>query len=81
MKTNQSNVQHKNQVHSPLPKKKRVDVQGNSLRRLWLKDGDTTMPITKLTENGCHALINAINSTLIKLGKPALSKSRFLITK
>ena len=79
---NQRKYHTSNQVHPPLPKKKRVDEQGNDLRKLWLKDGRTTMPFTEgLTESGCKALINSINSTLIKLGKKALPKSKFLITK
>lgn len=81
MKNNQSN-HIKNQVHSPLPKKKRVDEQGNDRRRLWLKEGSATMLITKdLTENGCKALIHVINSTLIKLGQNPLPNSKFLITR
>lgn len=82
MKNNQSNLNTANQVHSPLPKKKRVDGQGNDLRRLWLKDGNTTMLITKdLTENGCKVIINSINTAMVKLGKKAFPKSKFLITK
>lgn len=72
----------RNQIHPPLPKKKRVDSVGNDTRRLWLKEGNATMLITKeLTENGCKALINTINSTLIKFGKNALPKNKFLITR
>jgi len=71
-----------NQVHPPLPKKKRVDEQGNDKRRLWLRDGKTTMPFVEgLTETGCKALINTINSTLVKLGNRALPNNKFLITK
>lgn len=82
MKHNQSYLNTANQVHSPLPKKKRADGQGNDLRRLWLKDGNTTMLITKdLTENGCKVMINSINTTMVKLGAKPLPKSRFLTTK
>lgn len=71
-----------NQVHPPLPKKKRVDEQGNDKRKLWLKDGKTTMPFVEgLTEAGCKALINSINSTLMKLGQKALPENKFLITR
>lgn len=71
-----------NQVHPPLPKKKRVDEHSNDLMRLWLKDGDSTMLIIKgLTRNGCKALINSINSNLIKLGKEPLPTNKFLITR
>jgi hypothetical protein len=82
MLKNQSNPHKANQVHPPLPKKKRVDERGNDRRRLWLKDGKTTMPFVEgLTEAGCNALINTINSTLIKLGQKSLPKNKFLITK
>lgn len=70
-----------NQIHPPSPKKARVDSLGNDKRKLWLKDGSTTMLITsELTENGCKALINTINTTLLKLSAKPLQK-RFLITK
>ena len=76
------NPHKSNQVHPPLPKKKRVDEQGNDKRKLWLKDGKTTMPFAEgLTEPGCKALINSINSTLIKLGSKSLPKNKFLITR
>lgn len=75
-------IAQRNQVHSPLPKKKRVDVLGNDRRRLWLKDGSTTMLfVNGLTESGCKALINSINSTLEKLGQQKLPNNKFLITK
>lgn len=80
MKQSKNNIA--NQVHPPLPKKERVDERGNDHYRLWLKDGNTTMLITKeLTEHGCKALINSINSTLIKLGAKPLTQNRYLITK
>jgi len=75
MKTN-------NQIHPPLPKRKRVDNKGNDTRRMWLKDGKTTMPFVEgLTESACKALINSINSTLISLGHKTLAKNKFLITR
>lgn len=80
----QTKVSHQNQVHPPLPKTKRVDALGNDKRKLWLraggKDDKTTMLFCEgLTENGCKAMINSINSTLMQLGKRSMSK-RFLIT-
>jgi hypothetical protein len=72
----------KNQQHPPLPKKKRVDANGNDKRKLWLKEGTATMLFAKgLTENGCKALINAINSSLISMGQNALPNNKFLITR
>jgi len=71
-----------NQTHPPIPKKKRVDKQGNDVRRLWLKDGKTTMPFVEgLTENAYEVLINTINTTLEKLGGKQLPRNKFLITR
>lgn len=71
-----------NQVHPPRPKRKRVDAQGNDHVRVWLKDHDSTMLLTKdLTRNGASVLINTINTTLISLGVSALPNNKFLITK
>lgn len=71
----------RNQVNSPLPKKKRVDANGNDRRRLWLKDGKTTMPLTSgLTQAGCEVLIDAIVSAATRLGAK-IDKTRFLITR
>ena len=71
-----------NQIHRPRPKKDRVDGKGNDKRRLWLKDGNTTMLITdQLTDGGCRALISSVNDTLTKLGVKPLAKTRFLISR
>lgn len=71
-----------NQIHPPRPKKARVDKNGNDKRHLWLRDGKTTMPfVDGLTENACKALINTINSTLIKLGQKPLPRNRFHISR
>ena len=67
----------RNQVHS---QKRGVD-KNKQRKRLWLKDGDTTMLITKeLSENGCKALIHSINTALLRLGVKPLKPKRFLIT-
>ena len=72
----------KNQVHPPSPKKACVDSCGNNLRKLWLKDGKTTMPFTEgLTENAYEVLINTINTTLVKLGGRKIPRNKFLITR
>ena len=72
-------IKQKNQQHPPLPKKKRADAKGNDLRRLFLKDGNTTMLMCRLTENGCKALISSIESTAKKLGTKL--EIKFLITR
>lgn len=79
---NEKEVITKNQVHPPTPRKKRVDSLGNDKRKLWLKDGHTTMLFVEgLTEGGCRAFINHINTGLMKLGKKALPQNKFLITR
>lgn len=68
----------KNQTHPP--RKKYTDAQNNK-KRLWLKDGTTTMLFCEgLTTNGCKALINSLNTTMIKLGLKAFPNNKFLIT-
>ena len=58
-----------NQQNPPLPKRKRVDAQGNDRRRFIAKDGGTTMIlVTGLTENGCKVLENSFRNTVEKLG-------------
>lgn len=62
-------LRHSNQEHPPLPKKKRVDVRGNSFKRVYFKDGNSTMLFCRgLTENGAKALISSLNDAAIKLG-------------
>ena len=65
MKTNST----QNQQNPPLPKRKRVDVQGNDRRRFIAKDGGTTMILVEgLTENGCKVLENSFRNTVERLG-------------
>lgn len=65
MKTNST----QNQQNPPLPKRKRVDAQGNDRRRFIAKDGGTTMILVEgLTENGCKVLENSFRNTVERLG-------------
>lgn len=58
-----------NQQNPPLPKKKRVDAQGNDHRRLIAKDGGTTMILVEgLTENGCKVLESVFRNSVERLG-------------
>ena len=58
-----------NQNHPPLPKKKRVDVQGNDKRRVFVKSGNATMMLAKgLTKNACDILETKILDTIDALG-------------
>lgn len=72
-------IKHSNQVHPPLPKKKRVDDLGNSRKRLWFKHSTSTMLFCQgLTENGCKALISHIENTAKQLGTTI--EGNFIIT-
>lgn len=72
-------ISTQNQVHPPLPKKKRVDNLGNSRKRLWVKSGTSTMLLCKgLTDNGAIALIKAVKDIATKLGTTI--ECNFLIT-
>ena len=59
----------KNQVHPPLPKKKRVDKLGNDRKRMFFKQGNSSMLLCKgLTEVGCEVFRNSILQSAKKLG-------------
>lgn len=69
-----------NQNHPPRKKKLTKDVNGNDRNRLWIKDGNTTMLLTKdITKNAAQALETRIRSFL-KACKLTTS-IQFLITK
>ena len=58
-----------NQNHSTLPKKKRMDVQGNDKRRVFVKSGNATMMLAKgLSKNACDILETKILDTIDALG-------------
>ena len=60
---------HKNQEHPPLPKKKRVDAQGNDKKRIYFKSGNSSMLFCKgITENGYKALVSSLSDIATKLG-------------
>jgi hypothetical protein len=60
---------HQNQIHPPLPKKKRVDDKGNSYVRVIAKDGGASMIVVEnLTENAAEVFINKISEVIGKLG-------------
>lgn len=64
-----SKVKKQNQLHPPLPKKKRVDVAGNDKRRVYFKSGNSTMLLAKgLTENGAKVVQNVLENILTDLG-------------
>ena len=58
-----------NQQNPPLPKKKRVDAQGNDKRRLFAKSGTATLQIAYgLTQEACDALVASIEQSIKNLG-------------
>lgn len=62
-------IKEQNQQHPPLPKKKRVDAQGNDKRRLFAKSGTATLQIAYgLTQEGCDALVQSIEQSIKNLG-------------
>ena len=68
-----------NQVHPPQPRRKRVDAQGNNRKRMYYKDGTSTMLFCEgVTENAAKALNERIRSYAEALGTKI--KGVFLIT-
>ena len=62
-------VKEQNQQHPPLPKKKRVDAQGNDRRRLFAKSGTATLQIAYgLTQEACDVLVQTIEQSIKNLG-------------
>lgn len=62
-------VKEQNQQHPPLPKKKRVDAQGNDRRRLFAKSGNATLQIAYgLTQEACDVLVQSIEQSIKNLG-------------
>ena len=59
----------KNQQNPPLPKKKRVDSQGNDRLRIFAKSGNATLLIaSSLTKNACDILEAHIKGSIENLG-------------
>lgn len=62
-------AKEQNQQHPPLPKKKRVDAQGNDRRRLFAKSGTATLQIAYgLTQEACDILVQSIEQSIKNLG-------------
>jgi len=58
-----------NQEFPPTPKKRRIDKVGNDRRKLYLKQGGTTMTFVKsLTEGQAKVVENVIYNVLEDLG-------------
>lgn len=58
-----------NQINPPLPKKKRVDSQGNDRKRVFAKSGTATLMIAEnLTENAANVFISNMKTNAERLG-------------
>lgn len=58
-----------NQQNPPLPKKKRVDSQGNDRHRIIAKDGGASMILCEgMTMNACQIFIDSFSDNIKKLG-------------
>lgn len=72
-------VTHVNQINAPLPKRKRVDAQGNHRYRVFYKDGDASMLFTKgITKPAANVMIARLKEHMTKLGVEL--KGHFIIT-
>lgn len=68
-----------NQEHPTPPKRKRVDAQGNHRKKMYYKDGTSTMLFCEgVTENAAKALDKRIRAYAEALGTKI--KGTFLIT-
>ena len=62
-------IRKSNQQNPPLPKKKRVDSQGNDHRRFVAKSGNATLILASgLTQNACEILEATIRGSVKNLG-------------
>lgn len=58
-----------NQQNPPLPKKKRMDIQGNARRRIFAKSGTATLLLVSgITQPGADAFISYMIENAKKLG-------------
>lgn len=73
-------ISHKNQQNPPLPKRKRVDAQGNSKKRVFAKSGTATLLLVSgITEPGADAFIQSVMDNAQRLGGKC--ECNFLVTR
>lgn len=69
----------RNQEHPPLPKKKRVDAQGNNRKRMFFKKGDSSMLFCRgITKEAADVFEASIRDTAKKLG--VTIEGNFIVT-
>ena len=62
-------LKFKNQLHPPLPKKKRVDKLGNDRKRLYFKSGNSTMLLCQgVTDNAAKVITDRLITICDQLG-------------
>ena len=73
-------ISHKNQQNPPLPKRKRVDAQGNSKKRVFAKSGNATLLLVSgITDNAATVFIQELQNNAELLGGKV--ECNFLITR
>lgn len=73
-------ISHKNQQNPPLPKRKRVDAQGNSKKRVFAKSGTATLLLASgITDNAAAVFIQELQNNVELLGGKC--ECNFLITR
>lgn len=80
MKKNQKTLKCTNQVHPPRKKHMTKDKLGNDRNRLWLKDGNTTMLLTKGITRSAAQVLQRLLKTFLDSNELKTSLT-FLITK
>lgn len=70
----------KNQQNPPLPKRKRVDAQGNSKKRIFAKSGTATLLLVSgITDNAAIVFIQELQNNAERLGGKV--ECNFLVTR
>ena len=73
-------ISHKNQQNPPLPKRKRVDAQGNSKKRIFAKSGTATLLLVSgITDNAATVFIQELQNNTERLG--GKFECNFLVTR
>lgn len=80
MKQSKKTLKCTNQVHPPRNKHATKDKLGNDRNRLWLKDGNTTMLLTKDITYSAAQVLQRLTKTFLDSNKLKTSLT-FLITK
>lgn len=80
MKQTKNTLKRINQIHPPRKKHATKDKLGNDRNRLWLKDGNTTMLLTKGITSSAAQVLQRMIKTFLNANELKTSLT-FLITK